>query len=79
VVPSVGVFGIHLLHLLQKEDLLRTALEEIYRGVAAGEWRPVVDRTFPLTREGAVAAHHYLHQRRAIGKVVLAAEGAPTG
>jgi len=79
VVPSVGVFGIHLLHLLWKEELLRTALEEIYRGVAAGEWRPIVDRTFPLTREGAVAAHHHLHQRKAIGKVVLAAEGAPTG
>ena len=79
VVPSIGIFGIHLLHLLKKEELLRTALEEIYRGVAAGEWRPIVDRTFPLTREGAVAAHHYLHERRAIGKVVLAAEGVPTG
>jgi NADPH:quinone reductase-like Zn-dependent oxidoreductase len=73
VVPSVGVFGIHLLHLLQKETLLRTTLEEIFRGIAAGEWRPVVDRTFPLTRDGAVAAHHYLHERRAIGKLVLQA------
>jgi synaptic vesicle membrane protein VAT-1 len=73
VVPSVGIFGIHLLHLLQKETLLRTTLEEIHRGIAAGEWRPVVDRTFPLTRDGAVAAHHHLHERRAIGKVVLQA------
>jgi len=73
VVPSIGVFGIHLLHLLKKEELLRTTLEEIYRGVAAGEWRPVVDRTFPLTRDGAVAAHRYLHERRVTGKVVLEA------
>jgi synaptic vesicle membrane protein VAT-1 len=74
VVPSIGVFGIHLLHLLKKEELLRESLEDIYRGVAAGEWRPVVDRTFPLTRDGAVAAHHYLHQRQGIGKVVLEAD-----
>jgi NADPH2:quinone reductase len=72
VEPNIGVAGIHLLHLLQKEEMLRSALEEIYRGVAAGDWRPVVDRTFPLTRDGAVAAHHHLHARRAIGKVVLA-------
>jgi NADPH:quinone reductase-like Zn-dependent oxidoreductase len=32
-----------------------------------------VDRTFPLTREGAVAAHRYLHARKVIGKVVLEA------
>jgi NADPH:quinone reductase-like Zn-dependent oxidoreductase len=73
VEPSIGVFGIHLLHLVQKGELLRPALQEIYRGVAAGEWRPVVDRVFPLDREGAVAAHRWLHERRAIGKVVLEA------
>jgi NADPH:quinone reductase-like Zn-dependent oxidoreductase len=76
VAPSIGVFGIHLLHLLQKEELLRTTLEEIYRGVAADEWRPIVDRTFPLTLDGAVAAHRHLHERRAIGKVVLEAGAA---
>jgi NADPH:quinone reductase-like Zn-dependent oxidoreductase len=73
VAPSIGVFGIHLLHLLQKEELLRKSLEEIYRGIAAGEWRPVVDRVCPLSRDGAVEAHRYLHARRVIGKVVLAA------
>ena len=73
VEPNLGVFGIHLLHLVQKEGLLRPALEEIFRGVAAREWRPIVDRTFPLDRDGAVAAHRWLHARRAIGKVVLEA------
>lgn len=72
VEPNIGVFGVHLLHLGAKETLLRPALEEIYRGVIAGELRPVVDRTFPLYRNGAVEAHAYLHARRNLGKVVLA-------
>jgi NADPH:quinone reductase-like Zn-dependent oxidoreductase len=40
--------------------------------VIAGDLRPVVDRTFPLDRDGAVEAHAYLHARRNLGKVVLA-------
>lgn len=70
---NTGVFGIHLLHLLSREAILRSALGEIYRLVAAGELRPVIDRTFPLTRDGAVEAHRYLHARENIGKVVLVA------
>jgi NADPH:quinone reductase-like Zn-dependent oxidoreductase len=72
VEPSVGLFGVHLLHLHGKEEILRTALAEIYRGVAAGALRPVVDRVFPLSRDGAVEAHHYLHARKNLGKVLLA-------
>ena len=71
---NAGIFGIHLLHLLSREALLRSALEEIYRLVDAGELKPVIDRTFPLTRDGAVEAHHYLHARKNTGKVVLVAE-----
>jgi NADPH:quinone reductase-like Zn-dependent oxidoreductase len=73
VEPSIGVFGIHLLHLQAKEDLARQAMEQIYRAAEAGELKPVLDRTFPLTRDGAVEAHHYLHDRKNIGKVVLEA------
>lgn len=72
---NIGVFGVHLLHLQAKQAMLRPALEEIFRGVAVGELRPVVDRTFPLNRAGAVEAHRYLHQRRNLGKVVLADTG----
>ncbi len=71
--PNLGVFGVHLLHLGSREEILRPAAEEIYRSIAAGELRPIVDRTFPLTRDGAVEAHHYLHARRNLGKVVLEA------
>jgi NADPH:quinone reductase len=72
--PNLGVFGIHLLHLEQREHILRSAMAEIFRAVGAGELKPVVDRTFPLTRDGAVEAHHYLHARRNRGKVVLDGE-----
>ncbi len=71
VIPNTGVFGVHLLHLQRKEEVLRPALERIYAGVLNGSWRPIVDRTFPLTRDGAVEAHRHLHGRANLGKVVL--------
>ena len=71
VVPNQGVFGIHLLYLKEKEALLGPALEEIFGGVLAGRWKPVMDRTFPLDQDGAVEAHRYLHDRGNLGKVVL--------
>jgi NADPH:quinone reductase-like Zn-dependent oxidoreductase len=72
VEPNIGVFGVHLLHLGAKERILGPALEEIYQAIIADELRPVVDRIFPLNRDGAVEAHTYLHARRNLGKVVLA-------
>jgi len=72
VEPCIGLFGIHLLHLQVKETVMQAAMHAIYDGVARGELRPILDRTFPLTRDGAVAAHHHLHGRGNIGKVVLA-------
>jgi NADPH:quinone reductase-like Zn-dependent oxidoreductase len=73
VEPCIGVLGVHLLHLGKKEPILRTALQEIFRAVEAGELRPVIDRSFPLDREGAIAAHEHLHARKNLGKVVLEA------
>ncbi|MEZ4455350.1 MAG: zinc-binding dehydrogenase [Gemmatimonadales bacterium] len=70
--PNLGVSGIHLLHLGSREGLLRPALEEIFAAVVAGELTPVLDRTFSFDRDGAIAAHRWLHDRRVIGKVVLA-------
>lgn len=71
VVPNQGFFGIHLLYLNEKEEMMGPALEEIYAGVVDGRWRSIMDRTFPLTRDGAVAAHTFLHDRKNLGKVVL--------
>lgn len=72
VEPNAGVSGVHLLHLGGRERVLEPALPEIFRRIVDGELRPVVDRTFPLDRDGAVAAHCYLHSRENLGKVVLA-------
>ncbi len=69
--PNIGIHGVHLLHLRRREAILVPALEEIHRGIAAGELTPVLDRTFPLDAAGAIAAHRYLHERRNLGKVVL--------
>lgn len=71
--PNIGFFGVHLLHLQRKESILRPAMERIYAGIESGELRPILDRTFPLGREGAVEAHRYLHARQNLGKVVLSA------
>ena len=74
VEPNIGLFGVHLLHLGRNERVLRPALEAISRDLEQNKLRPVVDRVFPLTGEGAVAAHEYVHQRQSLGKVVLARE-----
>jgi NADPH:quinone reductase-like Zn-dependent oxidoreductase len=71
VAPNQGVFGVHLLHLKEKESIMRPAMKEIYAGIEEGRWKPILDRAFPLTKEGAVEAHHYLHGRKNLGKVVL--------
>ncbi len=75
---NIGVFGIHLLHLQSKQSVLKPAMQEIFDAIGAGQLHPVLDRTFPLDRFGAVEAHRYLHARRNIGKVVLENEQAET-
>jgi NADPH:quinone reductase-like Zn-dependent oxidoreductase len=71
--PGIGVSGVHLLHLHEQEELLREHLGRILTQVLSGDLTAVVDRTFPLTRDGAVEAHRYIHERRNLGKVVLEA------
>ena len=70
---NAGIHGIQLLHMGAKEHVLQEGLREIYAAMSRGELRPVVDRTFPLTRDGAVAAHRYVHGRQNLGKVALVA------
>jgi NADPH:quinone reductase-like Zn-dependent oxidoreductase len=60
--------GLNLAHLREDSEALGNAMQEISLGI--GTWlKPRVDKTFPL--EQAAAAHHYLHDRMNIGKVVL--------
>ncbi len=79
VEPNVGLFGVHLLHLGAKAEMLRPALDQIFDAVVNEELHPVVDRVFGLDREGAIAAHTHIHERRNLGKVVLAVSpGTPS-
>jgi NADPH:quinone reductase-like Zn-dependent oxidoreductase len=73
--PNIGIHGVHLLHLGAGEKTLPSRLGEILGAMDDGKLKPVLDRTFPLDRDGAVAAHTYLHERRNLGKVVLEAGG----
>ncbi|HUJ77125.1 MAG TPA: medium chain dehydrogenase/reductase family protein [bacterium] len=63
------VSGVNLAHLLQRADIMRPQLEALLKLAEAGQIRPHVDRTFPF--EQAAAAHQYLHDRKAQGKVLL--------
>jgi NADPH:quinone reductase-like Zn-dependent oxidoreductase len=64
-----SVSGVNMGHLFSRLDLLRPQFESLVAMYERGEIRPHVDRTFPFAE--APAAHHYLHDRKAKGKVLL--------
>jgi NADPH:quinone reductase-like Zn-dependent oxidoreductase len=66
---NISVIGVHLGRLEKRGALLGSEMAEILRMYAAGEFRPVVGKTFPLAE--AAAAHRYIHARQNIGKVLL--------
>lgn len=63
------VSGTNMGHLFSRVDLLRPQFEALLQMFEAGEIDPRVDKSFTFAE--AAAAHHYLHDRKAIGKVVL--------
>lgn len=63
------VSGVNMGHLFDRLDLLRPQFEALMAMYGRGEIKPYVDRTFPFAE--AAAAHHYLHDRKARGKVLL--------
>lgn len=68
---NTGVFGFHLALLEGKHEVVAEAFAEILDGVVRGSLRPIIAETFPLSGSGAAAAHHFIHERRNIGKVLL--------
>jgi len=64
-----AVIGVNLGHLWDRMDLLRREMQSLLDDWKAGRIKPVVGKTFPLTR--AAAAHRYIQERRNVGKVVL--------
>lgn len=66
---NISVIGVNLGRMPSRGSLLRGELDEIFRMYAAGKIKPVIGKTFTLAQ--AAEAHHYIHARKNIGKVVL--------
>ena len=65
-----SVAGVNLGHLWNDQALLAPQIEALLAYARDGKLTPRVDRTFPLAQ--AAAAHRYIHERRNVGKVLLA-------
>jgi len=64
-----GVLGVNLGHLWDEPDMVQNWAYELLRWANEGRIRPNIDRTFSF--EEAAAAHHYLQDRKNLGKVCL--------
>lgn len=64
-----GVFGLNMLHWLDREGSLDRLVEPLMSELEAGRLDPVVAEAFPFERAGA--AHEFIAERRNVGKVVL--------
>jgi synaptic vesicle membrane protein VAT-1 len=66
---NVSVMGVNLGGLQSRPALLRSEMADLLQLYTAGKIKPVVGKKFPLA--DAAAAHHYIHDRKNIGKVLL--------
>ncbi len=64
-----ALLGVNLGHMWDERERVRGWMVELLGWLAAGQIQPRVDRVFPL--EDAASAHHYLQDRRNVGKVLL--------
>jgi NADPH:quinone reductase-like Zn-dependent oxidoreductase len=64
-----GVFGVNLGHLWGEFERVRSWLQTLLDLYEKGVVQPVVDATFSF--EEAAQAHHYIQDRKNIGKVLL--------
>jgi NADPH:quinone reductase-like Zn-dependent oxidoreductase len=65
-----GVFGVSLGDLWEEMDRVWRWMEQLIAYYEEGDIRPVVAASFPFER--AAEAHHYLQDRKNLGKVLLA-------
>jgi NADPH:quinone reductase-like Zn-dependent oxidoreductase len=63
------ITGINMGHLVSRPDLMRPQLEALVQMYEKGEIKPHVSRTFRF--DEAAAAHQFIHDRKATGKVLL--------
>jgi NADPH:quinone reductase-like Zn-dependent oxidoreductase len=64
-----ALIGVNLGHMWGEKELLGRWILQILAWYREGKIRPTVDARFPLAE--AAAAHHYIQDRKNIGKVVL--------
>ncbi len=64
-----GVFGVNLGHLWEEADRVSGWMERILQLAREGVVKPVVAASFPFDR--APEAHHYIQDRKNVGKVLL--------
>ena len=67
---NIAVIGVSLGALKSRSGVLKKELDEIFRMYATEKIKPVIAKTFPLG--DAAGAHRYIHERKNIGKVILA-------
>jgi NADPH:quinone reductase-like Zn-dependent oxidoreductase len=63
------VSGVNMGHLFDHVEILRPQFESLIRMYEAGQIHPFVDKSFSFN--DAPAAHQYLHDRKARGKLLL--------
>jgi NADPH:quinone reductase-like Zn-dependent oxidoreductase len=64
-----AIIGVNLGHLWDEFELLGTWLRQVLAWYREGKIHPTIAATFPLAQ--AASAHHYIQDRKNIGKVVL--------
>jgi len=64
-----GVFGVNLGHLWDQIPRIRGWVDDLLALWSQGVIRPHVDKVFPFAE--AAAAHHYMQDRKNIGKILL--------
>jgi NADPH:quinone reductase-like Zn-dependent oxidoreductase len=68
------VSGCNMGHLFGEIDLLAEQFHSLIAMYEMGQIKPHVDKTFPFSE--AAAAHHWIHDRKAMGKVLLVPDAA---
>ena len=64
-----GVFGVNLKHLWDDPELMRVWAGQVLELWSQGAIKPKIARSFPFGE--AAAAHHFLQDRKNVGKVIL--------
>ncbi|MBI4209259.1 MAG: zinc-binding dehydrogenase [Deltaproteobacteria bacterium] len=68
---NIGISGINLGRLWHLPERCGAAMGEILKEMEGGKVKPILSEKFALTAKGAAQAHHYIQDRKNIGKVLL--------